>query len=169
MTDAKGNVAGPAVDARGNPAIDPTANVIALNEAAVRRQDDLRAANHKYIDAALKHVEEIAILRSQHTRELVQLRAEHQKELAALAATTVARIGDRVAALEKSSDVGAGRLLYADPAMRELTMEMKRLGDTSAATAGRGAGSASTIAAIVSVGALLVMLATLAFTVLRAH
>jgi hypothetical protein len=36
--------AGQGVDAQGGPVVDPTANVIALNEAANRRQDDLRAA-----------------------------------------------------------------------------------------------------------------------------
>jgi ElaB/YqjD/DUF883 family membrane-anchored ribosome-binding protein len=54
---------GPGVDARGNPVIDPTANVIAMLDAAVQRQDDLRAAE------------------SRHVREINDLRASFQTAL----------------------------------------------------------------------------------------
>jgi hypothetical protein len=39
---------GPGVDAGGRPVIDPTANVTAILEAAVKRQDDLREAHEKF-------------------------------------------------------------------------------------------------------------------------
>lgn len=84
MMAAANKVAGPAVDAHGNPAIDPTANVIALTDAAVHRQDDLRAAHERFVNAALEHAEHVAVIRSAHTRELIQLRADFAKELAAL-------------------------------------------------------------------------------------
>ena len=51
------------VDAFGGPVIDPTANVLALVDAAVQRQDDLRAAE------------------KDHVREIISLNAEHAKDL----------------------------------------------------------------------------------------
>jgi TolA-binding protein len=51
------------VDAFGNPVLDPTRNVRDLVEAAIMRQDDLRAAE------------------SRHVREITSLRAEYQQEL----------------------------------------------------------------------------------------
>jgi len=64
-TAAEGNTAGkgPAVDAGGMPVIDPTANVRALVEAGLRRQDDLRE-----MDA--KHVREVLSLRSEYDDKL---------------------------------------------------------------------------------------------------
>lgn len=54
---------GPGVDAQGRIAIDPTANVIALTDAAVKRLDDLR-------DKDMNHI-----------KELVELRAEYDEKL----------------------------------------------------------------------------------------
>jgi hypothetical protein len=54
---------GPATDRMNNPVIDPTANVYALVEAAIKRQDDLREAE------------------SRHVREIAQLRADYAQEL----------------------------------------------------------------------------------------
>jgi hypothetical protein len=54
---------GLAIDSSGGPVIDPTANVYALVEAAIQRQDDLRTAESK------------------HVREMASLRAEYQEEL----------------------------------------------------------------------------------------
>ena len=68
---------GLAVDASGGIAFDPSANVIALNEAAVARIDDLREANSRLLEA------EIRALRAenQHLKETAGLRAEHSKEI----------------------------------------------------------------------------------------
>lgn len=63
---------GMATDASGGPVVDPTANVIALNEAATRRQDDLRGANNRWIKSEIKH-----------QKKLLKLQAKHAKELAA--------------------------------------------------------------------------------------
>ena len=77
--------AGIGVDAEGNPVVDPTANVIALNEAANQRQDDLRELNNTRIDAEIRRIDsEIA-----HVREMATLRAEHAKELSSLESSRV--------------------------------------------------------------------------------
>jgi hypothetical protein len=44
---------GPGVDRLGQAVIDPTANVLQLVEAAITRQDDLRAAEGRRIDALM--------------------------------------------------------------------------------------------------------------------
>jgi hypothetical protein len=54
---------GPAVDASGRPVVDPTANVLQLVEAAIKRQDDLR-------EAADRHVHQIAELRARYDEKL---------------------------------------------------------------------------------------------------
>lgn len=61
--------AGLPVDALGNPAIDPTANVIAILEAAVKRQDDLRQMEGEYL-------REMADLRAKHNQEMRHAEAE---------------------------------------------------------------------------------------------
>jgi hypothetical protein len=71
---------GVGVDYQGAPVIDPTANVIALSEAASQRQDDLREANNIRIDAELKRVDADI----KHLKEMAELRAQHYKELAEL-------------------------------------------------------------------------------------
>jgi hypothetical protein len=54
---------GPATDVRGNPVVDPTANVYALVGAMGRRQDDLRE------------------MEARHLRELLDRDREHAREL----------------------------------------------------------------------------------------
>lgn len=61
---------GLAVDAGGNPVIDPTKNVLDLVTASERRLDDLAAAAEKL--SSVKH---------EHARELIRLTARHSKEL----------------------------------------------------------------------------------------
>ena len=122
---------GVGIDARGGAVIDPTANVIALNEAAQKRQDDLREAEGRRIDQALKHVEEMASLREHHAWELRESEAKRldanrqvdvlavqtlatstralADSIAAQTANTVSGLVDRLAALEKSSYTGAGK------------------------------------------------------------
>jgi hypothetical protein len=70
------------VDSSGGPVIDPTANVIALTDAANRRQDDLRALNDKLTDAKLAHLKEVSDLRSHHAEEMGKIREEHQEKIA---------------------------------------------------------------------------------------
>lgn len=61
---------GLAVDAGGNPVIDPTKNVLDLVAASERRMDDLAVAAEKL--SSVKH---------EHARELIKLNALHSKEL----------------------------------------------------------------------------------------
>lgn len=61
-------------DSRGKTDYDPTANVIALNEASVRRQDDLR-------NAEATRQNELRLAESKRVDEMMKIRAEHYKEL----------------------------------------------------------------------------------------
>jgi hypothetical protein len=56
------------------PSYDPTANVVALVEAAMKRQDDLRFAESRRVDEQLK-------LRTDHASELAEIRATSGREL----------------------------------------------------------------------------------------
>ena len=71
------------VDAHGGFVEDPTANVIALNEAANKRQDDLRQLNNERINAEIRTLavqveglEKRMILRAEHAKEVRQLETE---------------------------------------------------------------------------------------------
>ena len=65
-----GSSPGPGVDIAGRPVIDPTANVIALTDAAVGRLNDLRAADQRYAELQFKYIDEVATLRAEHARAL---------------------------------------------------------------------------------------------------
>jgi hypothetical protein len=83
--ETPGGSPGPGVDRYGTPVIDPTKNVDALVEAAIRRQDDLRQAD------------------SAHVRELMAVRAEYDQKLRdadRIQAETRSRYEDRLAAKE---------------------------------------------------------------------
>lgn len=64
------------IDASGGPVVDPTANVIALNDAANQRQDDLRELTNKYTESRLSAVEALAQLRAEHAREIRLLESD---------------------------------------------------------------------------------------------
>ena len=61
-----GSSPGPGVDRFGMPVYDPSNNVYALVESAMRRQDDLRVMSNE-------HTMEMASLRAEHARELRQI------------------------------------------------------------------------------------------------
>lgn len=71
------NRSGLAVGAGGGPVIDPTENVIALTDAANKRQDDLRALNNERINA------EIRVLQAKFDglKDVIGVTAEHLKEI----------------------------------------------------------------------------------------
>lgn len=88
MTDRPDKLRGPGVDTAGGPIVDPTANVIALTEAANQRQDDLRElskelfhAEIRVLTAQVDGLEKRMILRSEHAKEIRQTDAEHAKEI----------------------------------------------------------------------------------------
>ena len=73
--------AGIAVDAFGGGVVDPTANVIALTEAANKRQDDLRAASDRRTDD-LRELNNIRLqANADHLKEMAELRANHALEM----------------------------------------------------------------------------------------
>jgi hypothetical protein len=82
MPDDSGGNQGPATDQYNNPVVDPTANVILLVEAAVKRQDDLRVQDST-------HVREIMELRALHTKEM---RAAEAKRIDAIRAVDVGAV-----------------------------------------------------------------------------
>jgi hypothetical protein len=63
---------GPGVDIEGRPVVDPTANVIALTEAAVKRLDDLRAAEQRFNEAERRHMQELLEMHAEFTAQLSQ-------------------------------------------------------------------------------------------------
>ncbi len=81
---------GPGVDAQGVPVIDPTANVLALVEAAIRRQDDLREQEAKY-------TEQLAALRARHAADM------QDKETARIDAIRAVDVG----AVSRAAEVSA--------------------------------------------------------------
>jgi hypothetical protein len=100
--------AGLGVDASGEPVIDPTKNVIALTEAANKRQDDLRRLTRELYDRDIAHLKEIVGLHSHYQdrvsqaeqgridsirqvdrEEVKQMRLEAQSAIKALADTTL--------------------------------------------------------------------------------
>jgi hypothetical protein len=72
--EAAGTSPGPGVDRFGTPVYDPSKNVDALVEAAIKRQDDLREMQARYVG-------QIGEMREQHARYITELRAQYQKEL----------------------------------------------------------------------------------------
>jgi hypothetical protein len=89
--DAASPSGGPATDAHGTAVVDPTANVLAVINAATRRQDDLRVMNAEYQD-------KIADLRADHNTEL---RLAESARIDAIRAVDVAAVNR---AAEVSSD-----------------------------------------------------------------
>jgi hypothetical protein len=76
---------GPGVDAEGRPVIDPTANVLAILETAVKRIDDLREAEIRRLDAvhnaSHKRNDDLRLLEFQCIREVADLRAHYDEQL----------------------------------------------------------------------------------------
>src|ERR1700681_4817181 len=71
------------VDAYGNPTVDPTANVIALNEAANRRQDDLREDAIRLLDCRVDCLREVVTLRAEHAKDISTIIENHSREMRA--------------------------------------------------------------------------------------
>jgi hypothetical protein len=111
--------------------IDPTQNVLDLVEAAVKRLDDLRNATNALADLRGSHQREISDIRAKHNDEIRRLESERRDRtregdviaINAVAATATATatalatqlqsiitpLIERVANLEKSSYMGAGK------------------------------------------------------------
>lgn len=93
----RAGVPGPGVDAEGAPVVDPTANVLALVEAAAKRLDDLAALRSNY-EAQLRQAETARIdaIRAvdvgavQRAAEVAAAQAEALRNQVAVAATATA-------------------------------------------------------------------------------
>lgn len=76
MTDSpkKNTPPGPGIDASGQSVIDPSDNVLALVQAAVKRLDDLRGTEseweRRFLEAELKHLRFEMVLRATHAKEM---------------------------------------------------------------------------------------------------
>jgi hypothetical protein len=113
------------VDAAGLPAIDPTANVIALVNAAIQRQDDLRE------------------MEREHIREILGIRFEYEAKLRAQEAERInaLRLFDTAASARASEIAGiqastlANQVAAAAEAMRNQVAATERAAATSLITA----------------------------------
>jgi hypothetical protein len=83
------------VDAQGGAVIDPTANVIALNQASDRRQDDLRASFEKYVEAEIRHVEDMAKLSRSYEEKLGVAESKRIDAIRAVDVAAVATAAER--------------------------------------------------------------------------
>lgn len=112
-------IRGRPVDAAGNPAVDPTANVLSLVSAAIQRQDDLRAQESR-------HVRELAELRSQFATELRRAETERINAIRAV----------DVAAVQQASSVSAtqAQTLAAQVATSAETLRTQVAAAATAAT-----------------------------------
>ena len=70
------------VDAAGGPVVDPTKNVLDLVQAAIKRQDDLRAKDREISDLQHAHAEFLDRLRAEHNAIVGQLREGFQEKIA---------------------------------------------------------------------------------------
>jgi hypothetical protein len=116
-----GSTFGKAVDAVGVPVIDPTRNVQDLSEASNKRQDDLRDAQNKYMEAEIRHLKDLGSLRAEHQKELSakeSQRLDSIRQVDQLAVTTAAtRTLDAVQALAVTTTANADNLRNAQAAM----------------------------------------------------
>jgi len=69
-----GSSPGPSVDAAGQNVVDPTANVLQLVDAAVKRLDDLMTLQ-------IQRQDDLRIARAHHIDEIIRIRAEYQSIL----------------------------------------------------------------------------------------
>jgi len=95
-------------DLQGEPVVDPTANVLQLVEAAIRRQDDLRQAEKEHIVEVLRLRGEQRIHDFENVREIAELRAGHARELREAEAARIDAIrAVDVGAVNRAAEVAA--------------------------------------------------------------
>jgi len=108
---------GMGIDESGGPVIDPTANVIALTEAATLRQDDLRKAQDQLTEEKIRSVKDLMALRAEHAGEMRRAEAariDQTRQVDMLAVSTAAeRSSAAVAALERVTSNNAETLRNA--------------------------------------------------------
>lgn len=157
---------------------DPTTNVIALVDAAMKRQDDLRFAESR-------HVEELMKLRAEHSRELskaessridanretdllnVKVASDKAADQATVLASQVTLTADtlralvasnnlateqRLLTLERSSYEGKGKEGVTDPALASLIAKVDGLAGT------KSEGIKLSWSVLIAIGAILVVI-----------
>ena len=172
------------VDATGGPVVDPTANVIALNEAGHKRQDDLRELNNKWLDAEIRvitarvqGVEDMALLRAGYEdkiRNLESDRLDKIRQVDVLAGNTAAErqlVAIQTLATQTANERETLRNLVVSTAatiaaqnsetVAQQNSRIAQLEKSSYEGAGKGTGTKNTVTyAIIAVG-LLVSLITI--------
>jgi hypothetical protein len=98
MWRRRGSSPGPGVDEAGRPVVDPTENVIALVQAGLARQDDLRAADAVLAELRARYEERIDRLRSEHGREIRLAEAARIDAIRAVDVAAVTRAAEVAAA-----------------------------------------------------------------------
>lgn len=69
------------VDGSGFLADDPTRNVLSLVDAAVKRHDDLRLADLRYLELVIKRSDDLRMFESTRVSELLSMRADYEERL----------------------------------------------------------------------------------------
>lgn len=125
MIGAKGTQPpGTSIDSHGGPVADPTANVLSLVEAAVKRLDDLRVAE-------MRRVDDLAALRESHSKELALAEAKRIDAIRAVDVNAVAVASERatqqasVLATQVTASADALRALVAQTATTMATASEK--------------------------------------------
>src|ERR1039458_3280298 len=103
------------VDAQGLPATDPTKNVIDILDAAVDRQDDLRTAETRLLDAQIAHTNESARLRAEYDDKL---RDAESKRIDAIRAVDVAAVASAAAVVAQQQNILATQVATSADALR---------------------------------------------------
>lgn len=88
---------GLAVDAGGNPVIDPTLNVRDLVTASERRLDDLAAAAEKLSSVKHEHARELIALNATHAQELREAETKRLDAIRAVDTAAAAMLASQVA------------------------------------------------------------------------
>lgn len=136
--------AGIGIDAYGEDAYDPSENVKALNDAANKRQDDLRGYSERLmmseiarLDSHVVHLKEMGKLRADHSTEVRLMETERLdsiRQVDVLARNTAAdRASDAIQALAATTQTNAENLRTA--LANTATTIAKQTSDTAAATA----------------------------------
>jgi hypothetical protein len=106
---------GPAADAQGRPAIDPTVNVSALVESATKRLDDLRECESKHFGEMLKQQADFAQLRAHYEKEI---RLAESARIDAIRAVDVAAAASAALVAEARATVLANTVNLSAEALR---------------------------------------------------
>jgi hypothetical protein len=150
MASAAKSAAGPQTGPgpTGQPVIDPTANVLALVEAAVKRLDDLRAAE-------VTRINDVMELRSYYDKKLNDAEA---KRIDAIRAVDVAAVATASGEARAQANVLAGQVAATAETLRALVTATAAATDARIALleksqyqiSGRGTGMSLSLSLLVS-------------------